>query len=624
MKGRFRPPNQNNINLKSLCPNLFSLRICIWNFNGLKCSKVQHIKDSKNDLLANILNYNDLICFSETWRDSADSFSLGWDDDFVEFHECGARSFRGGRASGGMSLLTRKSIARSCSVVSADSFHLWCKLDKNFFGWDSDLFVCFLYIPPNTSNWFQSGRSFTYDALQVECACFEKLGWILLCGDMNARISDALDYIENDEIDAFLPIDDHYEPDTPLSLRKSADKDFINTSGQLLIEFCKSTGYRILNGRINKENSCAFTCFTSRGNSVVDYALTKSTYFDHIEDFRIRELSELSDHCPLEIKIKTSSSPNKNEDLPILSSNLILSNIDNLKNDYKMQFSLNTNSGELMKIANESETILKFLNDVEEELDDASFSVEKTVNSLRQQLIEIAKQNLHPRPIFVNHNEKSKQSGAWFDLECKSGKQRLNNVRKTYENIVKLSISRDNPRVEAARDFYFSERRRYKKLLKHKRKSYLNVEKDKLWALKTNSPKEFWKKLSSGKKSNNIDFTYTELFNHFNELLNNNTSRPNDNESANPVNSDVRPLSLDDFALSAIDDSLNCPITFTEVEQMIKRLKSGKASGLDMLNAELLKNLNKRFISVFVKLFNKILNSGDFPEESCRHHCSSV
>ena len=118
----------------------------------------------------------------------------------------------------------------------------------------------------------------------------------------------------------------------------------------------------------------------------------------------------------------------------------------------------------------------------------------KTVNSLRQQLVEIANKNLHPRPIFVSHQKKI--NSLVLGLECKSGKQRLNNVRKTYENGVKLSISRDNPRVEAARDFYFAEHRKYKKLLK--RKSYLNVEKGKLSALKTNSPKEFWKKLSLG------------------------------------------------------------------------------------------------------------------------------
>ena len=48
---------------------------------------------------------------------------------------------------------------------------------------------------------------------------------------------------------------------------------------------------------------------------------------------------------------------------------------------------------------------------------------------------------------------------------------------------------------------------------------------------------------------------------------------------------------------------------------MAKRLKSGKASGLDMLSAELLKHANENFMIVFTKLFNKLLQSRTFPEE---------
>ena len=34
-----------------------------------------------------------------------------------------------------------------------------------------------------------------------------------------------------------------------------------------------------------------------------------------------------------------------------------------------------------------------------------------------------------------------------------------------------------------------------------------------------------------------------------------------------------------------------------------------------MISAELLKNLNTKFLVIFVRLFNRILESGDFPEE---------
>ena len=64
-----------------------------------------------------------------------------------------------------------------------------------------------------------------------------------------------------------------------------------------------------------------------------------------------------------------------------------------------------------------------------------------------------------------------------------------------------------------------------------------------------------------------------------------------------------------------MSNDLNNPIKFEEIKQMICNLKNGKAPGLDMISAELLKNLNTKFLVIFVRLFNRILESGDFPEE---------
>ena len=64
-----------------------------------------------------------------------------------------------------------------------------------------------------------------------------------------------------------------------------------------------------------------------------------------------------------------------------------------------------------------------------------------------------------------------------------------------------------------------------------------------------------------------------------------------------------------------IDEILSRDITLEEVKMMAKRLKSGKASGLDMLSAELLKHANEHFMIVCTKLLNKLLQSGKFPEE---------
>ena len=64
-----------------------------------------------------------------------------------------------------------------------------------------------------------------------------------------------------------------------------------------------------------------------------------------------------------------------------------------------------------------------------------------------------------------------------------------------------------------------------------------------------------------------------------------------------------------------IDKTLNHDIALEEVKLMANKLKNRKASGLDMLSAELLKHVNDTFMLVFTKLFNKLLQSGHSPEE---------
>ena len=97
---------------KLVLPKLNNLKICVWNFNGFRSSKAQLIKQSGNDFFNNILKKNDLICFSETWRKQKDNSLLDLDRNFTEFHESGLKNHLGGRPSGGMSLMVRKSILK--------------------------------------------------------------------------------------------------------------------------------------------------------------------------------------------------------------------------------------------------------------------------------------------------------------------------------------------------------------------------------------------------------------------------------------------------------------------------------------------------------------------------------
>ena len=57
--------------------------------------------------------------------------------------------------------------------------------------------------------------------------------------------------------------------------RVSQDK-VVNEHGNYLLNFCKASGLRIINGRIGNDGGIGkFTCVTENGCSVVDYVLCR-------------------------------------------------------------------------------------------------------------------------------------------------------------------------------------------------------------------------------------------------------------------------------------------------------------------------------------------------------------
>ncbi len=66
--------------------------------------------------------------------------------------------------------------------------------------------------------------SLNFESLQTECASFDEKGLVLILGDVNGRTNDVNDFIENDELDSYLPVDDQYVPDSTLDKRINSDK----------------------------------------------------------------------------------------------------------------------------------------------------------------------------------------------------------------------------------------------------------------------------------------------------------------------------------------------------------------------------------------------------------------
>ena len=180
---------------------------------------------------------------------------------------------------------------------------LWLKLDKNYFGFTDDIYVCAVYIPPVTSNHYDNDFLF----LENEINNFCDKGKIVLIGDFNSRTGSYQDYIENDSIDLnqfsendLLP--EHYDIDQ-CSKRNNCDKIY-NSQGESLLDLCISSRLRILNGRYIGDILGNFTCFTSNGNSAVDYAIVSEGLLPSVKYFKSYDLNYLSDHTQIECFLK--------------------------------------------------------------------------------------------------------------------------------------------------------------------------------------------------------------------------------------------------------------------------------------------------------------------------------
>ena len=81
-----------------------------------------------------------------------------------------------------------------------------------------------------------------------------------------------------------------------------------NRFGEYLLDLCKSTNLRFVNGRLHADRDIGkITCITHNGQSTVDYLLTVMENFRHISDFQILDFTQFSNHAPLTFSLKINT-----------------------------------------------------------------------------------------------------------------------------------------------------------------------------------------------------------------------------------------------------------------------------------------------------------------------------
>jgi exonuclease III len=164
-----------------------NLSISSWNVNGLgdKC---------KDDLFLSCMKY-DINILLETWKGTDANFNI---PDLNILQKCRKKQRRSKRFSGGIVILYKSKLHKGIyelQDMSTSKYRIWLKLDKVFFGLEKDLFICACYIPPVNSPYYDDD----FLKLETEISQVYDKGNILLIGDLNARIANRSDFIENED-----------------------------------------------------------------------------------------------------------------------------------------------------------------------------------------------------------------------------------------------------------------------------------------------------------------------------------------------------------------------------------------------------------------------------------------
>ena len=92
------------------------------------------------------------------------------------------------RGHGGVCLFVSNKIVDGIEVLEKhESGFIWVKLCKHFFNLSSDICICFVYIPPSNSVYFNLQEVGYFELLEQHYHKYSQIGNVSIIGDLNSR-----------------------------------------------------------------------------------------------------------------------------------------------------------------------------------------------------------------------------------------------------------------------------------------------------------------------------------------------------------------------------------------------------------------------------------------------------
>lgn len=428
------------------------------------------------------------------------------------------------------------------------------------------LFVC-VYHAPNDSDYCERNFLELLSA-EIECASLgNRIDMVILCGDLNARTSAALDY---DPPDSYMC---DLEP-VVLALGPRASQDpELNSRGQELLSFCKESGFRIVNGRVGTDRGVGeLTCHNSSGTSLVDYLLVKEDDLNLIANFEVLNRSE-SDHSPLVFEI---APPHPSR---INSTN------ENECHSRLRRIRWTQTGSHVFRDRLTSERGLNSIAGIETSVDSGDW--QGSIDGLYG-LIWYCAESMICRPSSGARQRHRVGVQDWYDRECEVAKENVNR---------KLRHFRRN-RDRANLSDYLSAKKECRYIINRKKQELQEKDRRELLAALPGNNQRFWRLLKKENLPQNANISADQWVSYFSDLF---------------------CVLVDDSGVglcegpSIGDEILEREITREELAKVIRGAKAGKSGGIDGVPIEIWKNCESLW-GVLARLLNTIYSEAVYPE----------
>ena len=393
---------------------------------------------------------------------------------------------KGKRGHGGICLFVNDLIYDGIEVLEKNSKgFLWVKVKKSFFCMETDLFICFCYIPPKDSIYFKNVDSDLFDILENGIRQYSDFGKVSVIGDLNARTGMLSDEpVGCDDIDRYIDSVNGAELNTSsgydLGRQYSLDVKS-DSSGLRLLNICKEASLRIVNGRVGLDkNQGNFTYQSTLGKSVIDYVLLQPEMFENTMHFAVHGIYTFSDHAPVQISFRIKKSPD-------------------VEGQNKTVHKLIWDKDRIDCFRNALSDNLVDIDLLVDRIENGNLNINDGVETFSNILYNSANQ-VCGKTITVKSDKSSskrKYISPWFTIDCEIARSELKRANKEFRK----------QKSHEAHEVLLRKRKHYSKVKRRAQTVYKQNERVRLHDLASSNPKAFWPEIRRMKGDNSKNAT---------------------------------------------------------------------------------------------------------------------